>query len=116
MSEENKSRGFFSFIWKSMITIAMLYGIAYAMGFDKKLLGFFCNSVVPELKNTVDPIAKKAKVMATNAAEVALEKGKVVAKDLGDKAKTAINKAKNDISEKINEARKNRAKENEEES
>lgn len=97
MSEEKKSGGFFHFIWKCLVTFAMVYGIAYAIGYDKQLLGFLSNSVLPEMKNTVAPVAQKARAIAGGAVRVAEEKSKV----LGDKAKVTIDKAKNAISEKL---------------
>lgn len=112
MSEEKKGNAVFSFIWKCMITLAMFYGIAYGLGYDQAVLNYIHNTVVPEMGNTLAPMADKAKVLAGEAADLAMEKGreavekgraaaKEAAKDLGNKAKAAVDKAKTDISQKI---------------
>ena len=123
MSEEKKGNAVFSFIWKCMITLAMFYGIAYGLGYDQALLNYIHNTVVPEMGNTLAPMADKAKVLAGEAADLAMEKGreavekgksaameavdkgraaaKEAAKNLGNKAKAAVDKAKTDISNKI---------------
>lgn len=113
MSEENKGGGFFSFIWKCMITFLMFYGIAYALGYDQKLLEFLKNDVIPDMQEKIiKPATEKAKVIATEAAVIAKEKGgealeigkkaaREAASDLSTKAMNAVNKAKNDITREI---------------